>query len=217
MTVNTTTTTTTRMVTKMTMKIKNLIVVVVAGFLASFMAMDCVSGFTTIHGRSPSPFHVHQQQQQQQRQSSQMHSPMSIHLQRQFQHQHQQHYIHPCLQNQRRSVSSIQTLGLFGLGTAEIAIIAVVGVFLLGPDQVSSALGKAVGRVRGEIPDGISDDLKKVPDELQGVATNIVSEFQKGVEEGETNARARNAKPMSPSSSSSSSSQDDDTSTTSSE
>lgn len=107
-------------------------------------------------------------------------------------HQH----THPCVQNQRRSVSSIQTFGLFGLGTAEIAIIVVVGVFLLGPDQVSSSLGKAVGRLRGEIPGGISDDLKKVPDDLQRAASNIASEFQKGVEEGESSARARNAKPM---------------------
>jgi Sec-independent protein translocase protein TatA len=111
-------------------------------------------------------------------------SPISPLHKRQDQEQRLSSYHHPCVRNQRRSVSSVQTLGLFGLGTAEIVIIVVVGVFLLGPDQVSSTLGKLVGQLRGELDD-LPDELKKIP-----------KEFQKGLEEGETNARARNAKLM---------------------
>lgn len=75
-------------------------------------------------------------------------------------------------------------MGLFGLGTAEIIVIVIAGAFLIGPDQVGNLAGKLAGRVRGEV-DGLPDELKKIPEE-----------FQKGVEEGEANARARNAKPM---------------------
>jgi len=84
---------------------------------------------------------------------------------------------HVSLSRQRRSVASIQTQGIFGLGGLELAIILAAGAFLIGPEQ----LGRFAGQLKSDLP----DELKKIPEE-----------FQKGVEEGETNARARNAKLM---------------------
>jgi sec-independent protein translocase protein TatA len=57
------------------------------------------------------------------------------------------------------------TMGLFGLGTPEIAIIAGVALLVLGPDQVKK-LAKDVGK--------ISAELKQVPEE-----------FSKGMEVGQ--------------------------------
>ena len=74
------------------------------------------------------------------------------------------------LQRQRKSVAQIQTMGLFGLGAPEIAIILVAAAFLLGPEKLAS-LGKDAGKIAGE--------LKEVP-----------KEFQKGLEEGEAQAKA---------------------------
>jgi sec-independent protein translocase protein TatA len=90
------------------------------------------------------------------------------------------------LQRQRRSVANIQTMGLFGLGAAEIAVILLVVVFVLGPDQIGRMAGKMAGQIKGEY-DGLPDELKKIPEE-----------FQKGLEESTENARARNAKKMDP-------------------
>ena len=42
------------------------------------------------------------------------------------------------------------TMGLFGLGTPELAVIAVVGLLILGPDQVKK-LAKDVGKVSAEL------------------------------------------------------------------
>jgi sec-independent protein translocase protein TatA len=89
---------------------------------------------------------------------------------------------HVSLSRQRRSVTSVLTQGIFGLGGPEIAIILVAAAFLIGPQQ----LGKVAGQFKNEL-DNVPDELKKIP-----------KEFQKGVEEGETNARARNAKQMKP-------------------
>jgi sec-independent protein translocase protein TatA len=85
------------------------------------------------------------------------------------------------LKRQRFSVARVQTMGLFGLGLPEIAIVLVVGAFLLGPEKI----GNIAGSVKGAADGGIPDELKKIPEE-----------FKKGVEEGESNARARAAKPM---------------------
>lgn len=77
--------------------------------------------------------------------------------------------IHPvALQRQRSSVASIQTMGLFGLGGPEIAIILIAGAFLLGPQKLAE-LGKEAGKMAGE--------LKEVP-----------KEFQAGLAEGEKEA-----------------------------
>ena len=56
-------------------------------------------------------------------------------------------------------------MGLFGLGTPEIAIIAAVALVVLGPDQVKK-MAKEVGKVSAE--------LKQVPEE-----------FNKGLEVGQ--------------------------------
>lgn len=77
----------------------------------------------------------------------------------------------------RRSVANVQTMGLFGLGGAEIAIVLAAVAFIIGPEQ----LGKMAGQVKGDLP----DDLKRIPEE-----------FQKGFEESTENSRARNAKQM---------------------
>ena len=74
------------------------------------------------------------------------------------------------LQRQRKSMAQVQTMGLFGLGPAELGIIAVAAAFLLGPEKLAS-LGKDAGKIAGE--------LKEVP-----------KEFQKGLEEGEASAKA---------------------------
>lgn len=55
-------------------------------------------------------------------------------------------------------------MGLFGLGTPEIAVIAGIALLVLGPDQVKK-LAKDVGKVSAE--------LKQVPEE-----------FNKGIEVG---------------------------------
>ena len=70
----------------------------------------------------------------------------------------------------QRTVASPQ-MGLFGLGTPEIAIIAVVGLLVLGPDQVKK-LAKDVGKVSAE--------LKQVPEE-----------FNKGMEVGQQELEAK--------------------------
>lgn len=85
------------------------------------------------------------------------------------------------IRRQRRSVGTVQTLGLFGLGAPEIVVILVAVAFLLGPEKLAE-LGRDAGKVAGE--------LKEVPKEFQ-------TEFRKGLDEGETDARSRKAKPMS--------------------
>lgn len=65
-------------------------------------------------------------------------------------------------------------MGLFGLGAPEIGIILIAAAFLLGPDKLAS-LGKDAGKIAGE--------LKEVP-----------KEFQRGLEEGEAQAKALKAK-----------------------
>jgi sec-independent protein translocase protein TatA len=72
------------------------------------------------------------------------------------------------LQKQRKSVVSVQCMGLFGLGAPEIAIILIAAAFLLGPQKLAE-LGKDAGKIAGE--------LKEVP-----------KEFQKGLAEGEAEA-----------------------------
>jgi len=84
-------------------------------------------------------------------------------------HTDSHYYAPPSLARQRQSVASIQTMGLFGLGAPEIAVILVAAAFLLGPQELAE-LGKEAGKIAGE--------LKEVP-----------KEFQKGLEEGEEQAK----------------------------
>mmetsp|Transcript_20509 Transcript_20509/g.33287 ORF Transcript_20509/g.33287 Transcript_20509/m.33287 type:complete len:149 (-) Transcript_20509:314-760(-) len=77
---------------------------------------------------------------------------------------------HPvAIKNQRSSMASVQTMGLFGLGGPEIAVILIAGAFLLGPSKLAE-LGKEAGKMAGE--------LKEVP-----------KEFQEGLAEGEKQAQ----------------------------
>ena len=73
------------------------------------------------------------------------------------------------IQKQRSSMASVQTMGLFGLGGPEIAVILIAGAFLLGPQKLAE-LGKEAGKMAGE--------LKEVP-----------KEFQEGLAEGEKQAQ----------------------------
>jgi len=85
--------------------------------------------------------------------------------------QQQQRYLPAAFSRQRKSTSaSVQTMGLFGLGAPEIAVILVAAAFLLGPQKLAE-LGKDAGKIAGE--------LKEVP-----------KEFQKGIQEGEQQAKA---------------------------
>ena len=79
-------------------------------------------------------------------------------------------YQPPALQRQRKSMASVQTMGLFGLGAPELGVIAIAAAFLLGPQKLAE-LGKDAGKIAGE--------LKEVP-----------KEFQAGMAEGEKQARA---------------------------
>lgn len=86
----------------------------------------------------------------------------------------------PHIQNQRKSVANVQTASLFGLGPAELVIIGVAAVFVLGPEKISEMMRQS-GKMAGEM----KDEFKEVP-----------AEFKKGLEEGETNVRAKSAKQM---------------------
>lgn len=77
---------------------------------------------------------------------------------------------------QRKSVGTIQTMSLFGLGGPELLVIGLAVFFVLGPQKIAE-LGRNAGRAASEYKD-------------------IPKEFQKGLEEGETDARSRKAKPM---------------------
>lgn len=83
---------------------------------------------------------------------------------------------------QRQSVAAIQTQGLFGLGVAEIAIILVGVGFVLGPTTI------------GKLVKGSAKQASALQEEL----TKVPAEFSKGLEEGESNARARKAKVVRP-------------------
>jgi len=85
------------------------------------------------------------------------------------------YYIPIALQKQRKSVARVQTMGLFGLGVPEIIIIIVAFGVLIGPQGVAN-IGRDVGKMTSELK------------------TEVPKEFQKGVEEGEINARSKKAR-----------------------
>lgn len=95
--------------------------------------------------------------------------------QRTIDDQKKSNIIHPSVEaNQRQSVGSVVTMGLFGLGGPEIVIILIAGAFLLGPQKLAD-LGKQAG--------SMTRDLKDIP-----------AEFQKGMEEGEAKATMKSRK-----------------------
>ena len=74
-----------------------------------------------------------------------------------------------------RSRHAAPTMGLFGLGAPELAIIAGVAMVILGPDQMKK-LAKEAGKASAE--------LKQVPEQ-----------FNKGMEAGKEEMEARKAEP----------------------
>lgn len=80
------------------------------------------------------------------------------------------------IQNQRKSCASVQTMSFFGLGGLEIGVILIAVFFLLGPQKLAE-MGRDAGKA--------ASDFRDVP-----------KEFQRGYEEGEIEARSRNAKQM---------------------
>lgn len=78
---------------------------------------------------------------------------------------------------------STQLLSLFGLGPAEIAIIAIAAIFLIGPSKLTE-FTRSAGEVAGKEA-AAWKELKNIPEE-----------FQKGLEEGEIESRSRKAKVM---------------------
>jgi hypothetical protein len=71
------------------------------------------------------------------------------------------------VQRQRRSVGVVQTMGLFGLGIPEIAVILVAVGFVLGPGKLAK-----IARGTAEMTNEFKAELKKVP-----------AEFEKGLDE----------------------------------
>lgn len=106
-------------------------------------------------------------------------SPLQQHYHSSFIPQKSQDIAMPVsLKRQRKSVAFVQTQGIFGLGFGEIAIIAVAIGFLLGPQKIGEILRSGV-----DASNEMGEGIKKVPEQ-----------FQKGLEEGEVEARSRNAK-----------------------
>jgi Sec-independent protein translocase protein TatA len=71
----------------------------------------------------------------------------------------------------------------FGLGPAELALIAIAGVFVLGPSKLAQMTREAGNLAANS--GGLGEEWKQIPEE-----------FKKGVEEGEIEARGRRAKVM---------------------
>mmetsp|Transcript_10466 Transcript_10466/g.22165 ORF Transcript_10466/g.22165 Transcript_10466/m.22165 type:complete len:177 (+) Transcript_10466:88-618(+) len=94
-------------------------------------------------------------------------------------------YPHRIAITNSKSITRLQSF--FGLGPAELLIIAVAGLVVIGPSKLLQ-FSKEAGSVAGQTATGFGDEwseLKAIPEE-----------FQKGVEEGEIEARSRKAKVM---------------------
>ena len=83
----------------------------------------------------------------------------------------------------RSNKSSTQLHSLFGLGPAELAIIGIAAIFLIGPTKLTE-FTRSAGEVAGKEA-AAWKELKNIPEE-----------FQKGLEEGEIEGRSRKAKVM---------------------
>ena len=85
------------------------------------------------------------------------------------------------------SATSTRLRSFFGLGPAELVLIAVAGLIVVGPSKILE-FSRDAGEVAGKSASGLGDEwsgLKAIPEE-----------FQKGVEEGETEWKSRRAKVM---------------------
>lgn len=77
-----------------------------------------------------------------------------------------------------QSITSTQLYGIFGLGIGEIAIVIVGIALVLGPEKIVNLV-----RSSGDTAQDFQQELSKLP-----------QEFQKGLEEGEIEARSRKAR-----------------------
>ncbi|KAK1742057.1 hypothetical protein QTG54_007630 [Skeletonema marinoi] len=89
---------------------------------------------------------------------------------------------HPSIINPTRSKST-QLHSLFGLGPAELAIIGIAAIFLIGPSKLTE-FTRSAGEVAGKEA-AAWKEIKNIPEE-----------FQKGLEEGEIEGRSKKAKVM---------------------
>ena len=87
----------------------------------------------------------------------------------------------------RRTLTTTSLQSFFGLGPGELILIAIAGLLVVGPTKLLR-LSKEAGEVAGKTTSGLGDEW----DEIK----SIPEEFQKGVEEGEIEARSRKAKVM---------------------
>ncbi|KAL3758454.1 hypothetical protein ACHAWU_003623 [Discostella pseudostelligera] len=86
------------------------------------------------------------------------------------------------------SSSSTRLQSFFGLGPAELAIVALASVIVIGPSKLlnfSKEAGSIAGKTASSMGNEWSEELKNIPEE-----------FRKGVEMGEMEARSRKAKVM---------------------
>ena len=90
---------------------------------------------------------------------------------------HQQLHLHPRAPQRHLRRTPLPSMSLFGLGAPELAIIAGVALFVLGPEKVKE-LAKEAGKVSAE--------LKQVPEEFnKGLEVAEVAEPADGAEKKE--------------------------------
>ena len=81
-----------------------------------------------------------------------------------------------------------QLYSLFGLGPAEISIVLLASILVMGPSkliQLARSAGSTTGKTTSNISNEWIDSIKSIP-----------AEFNKGVEMGEIDARSRKARTM---------------------
>ena len=91
------------------------------------------------------------------------------------------------ISSRRTTINTTRLQSFFGLGPGELILIAIAGLLVAGPTKLLR-LSKEAGEVAGKTASGLGnewDEIKSIPEE-----------FQKGVEEGEIEARSRKAKVM---------------------
>ena len=98
--------------------------------------------------------------------------------------------IHPALSRRqitKTTTTSTRLQSFFGLGPGELILIFLAGLIVIGPSKLLQ-FSKEAGEVAGKTAAGLGDEWSEIK--------SIPEEFQKGVEEGEIEARSRKAKVM---------------------
>ena len=93
--------------------------------------------------------------------------------------------IHPALSRRQitKPSSSTRLQSFFGLGPGELILIFLAGLIVIGPSKLLQ-----FSKVAGKTAAGLGDEWSEIK--------SIPEEFQKGMEEGEIEARSRKAKVM---------------------